>query len=189
MGSCLSLLLVVSVWNTRGESGDACSPGLCASERGVLAGVGWGSGLWAGCRARPQRCHLPSALFLVGGESGAGSRVTAQEPPLSLLLSLFLVSPKPSPGNLGWSGPGGVVRGGAEPSWCRQGFVVWVSCLRYHGSRYEPCGSECKVLKDHLATSSPGLLASSFLGQPVALQELRGLVRRLQNIASLLTPL
>ena len=164
----------------------------------VLQKGGWGGcwgwlGEWSlGGMPRTPPALPPSQCTFPGGR-GERSRLTCNRAGAFSGLSLFLVSPKPSPGNLGWSGPGGVVRGGAEPSWCRQGFVVWVSCLRYHSSRYEPCGepcgSECKVLKDHLATSSPGLLASSFLGQPVALQELRGLVHRLQNIASLLTPL
>ena len=74
--------LSFSVWSSRGDSGDARCPGLGASDREIGAGVGWRSGPWAGCRTPPTRPPSPRT-FLVGGESGAGSSVTAPEPPLA----------------------------------------------------------------------------------------------------------
>ena len=54
--------LSFSVWSSRGDSGDAGCPGLGASGREMGAGVGWGSGPWAGCRARPPHGPLRRAL-------------------------------------------------------------------------------------------------------------------------------
>lgn len=47
LGIVLMFLLLVGIWNSRGVSGDARSPVLGNSSRGVLAGAGGGSGLSA----------------------------------------------------------------------------------------------------------------------------------------------
>lgn len=131
-----------------------CERSLVLSLPGVIKKAGWGLGLARGEWSLGGKLCTPPALTLspctFPGGRGERSRLTCIRAGASSGLSPFLVSPKPPPGNLGWSGRGGVGRGGAEPSWCRQGFVIWadaVSCLRCHSSQCGPCGLECKSLE------------------------------------------
>lgn len=64
--------------------------------------------------------------------------------------------------------------------------ICQIGLMRFHAFNVTVANANraalsVKVLKDHLATNSLGVLASSLLagGQLVALQELRGLVRLL----------
>lgn len=163
-GVVVQLLLLVSICNPRGVREDAFSPG-----EGWLRKRGGGWGRWGEWSLGGKRC-TPPALTLsrctFSGGRGERSRLTCNRAGASSGLSPFLVSPKPSQDNLGHSGRGGVrVMRPQTQLVIPRIWVDAVSCLRYHSSKCEPCGSQCKVLKGYLATNSLGVLAPSFLGE------------------------
>lgn len=71
IGSVLLFLLLISIWNSRGVSGDACSPVQDNSEKGVRAEAGGVEGVVS----RREAVHASSAdTFPVHFPGGRGER-------------------------------------------------------------------------------------------------------------------